>query len=212
MFTIYPWRKARQKDRLQICLKTVYNDKGVYAARYIKYRGLRKWAVWSLGYWRSFLIGINSFFSRDITSYWSFSVVRRRKTLQILAAIVKLTLYSCFAPCFSSTVWFIIVSVMLYASSLAHISCFTYSGLYAWKLLSPMVYFSFLNEDSIFHLALYKVLIRSAGNSSRGNRKQLPDPQSVCNLLCGCLPKLFSNGFGPVWLWHQYRRIPYLEN
>ena len=57
---------------------------------------------------------------------------------------------------------------MLYASSLAHISCFTYSGLYAWKLLSPMVYFSFLNEDSMFHLALYKVLIRSTGNSSRG--------------------------------------------
>ena len=26
MFTIYPWRKARQKDRLQICLKTDYND------------------------------------------------------------------------------------------------------------------------------------------------------------------------------------------
>lgn len=23
------------------------------------------------------------------------------------------------------------------------------------------------------------------------NRKQLPDQQSVCNLLCGCLPKLF---------------------
>ena len=40
--------------------------------------------------------------------------------------------------------------------------------LYAWKLLSPMVYFSFLNEDSMFHLALYKVLIRSTGNSSRG--------------------------------------------
>ena len=168
MFTIYSWRKAWQEDRLQICLKTDYNDIGVYAARYIKYRGLRKWAVWSLGYWRSFLIGINSFFSRDITSYWSFSVVRRRKTLQIWAAIVKLTLYSYFGPCFSSTVWFIIVSVMLYASSLAHISCFTYSGLYAWKLLSPMVYFSFLNEDSMFHLALYKVLIRSTGNSSRG--------------------------------------------
>ena len=31
-----------------------------------------------------------------------------------------------------------------------------------------MVYFSFLNEDSIDHLALYKVLIRSTGNSSRG--------------------------------------------
>lgn len=43
-------RKARQKDRLQICLKVDYNDKGVYAARYIKYRGLRKWAVWSLEY------------------------------------------------------------------------------------------------------------------------------------------------------------------
>ena len=40
--------------------------------------------------------------------------------LQIWAAIVKLILYSCFVPCFSSTVWFIIVSVMLYASSLAH--------------------------------------------------------------------------------------------
>lgn len=116
MFTIYLWRKVRQKDRLQICLKTDYNDKGVYVARYIKYRGLRKWAVWSLGYWRSFLIGINSFFSRYITSYWSFSVVRWRKTRQIWTAIVKLTLYSCFVPCFvpcfSSTVWFIIVSVM----------------------------------------------------------------------------------------------------
>lgn len=50
----------------------------------------------------------------------------------------------------------------VYATSLAHISCFTYSGLYAWKYLSPMAYFSFLNEDSMFHLALYKVLIRSA--------------------------------------------------
>ena len=47
-------------------------------------------------------------------------MVRRRKTLQIWAAIVKLTLYSCFDPCFSTTVWFIIVSVMLYAISLAH--------------------------------------------------------------------------------------------
>ena len=102
-------------------------------------------------------------FSRDITSYLSFFVVRRRQTLQIWAAIVKLILYSCFVPCFSSTVWFIIVSVMLYASSLAPISCFTYSGLYAWKLLNPMVYFSFLNEDSMNHLALYKVLMRSAG-------------------------------------------------
>ena len=156
MFTIYSWKKAPQKDSLQICLKTDYNDKGVYAARYIKYRGLRKWAVWSLGYWRSFLMGINSFFNRDITSYWSFSVVRRRKTLQIWAAIVKLTLYSCFVPCFSSTVWFIIVSVMLYARSLAHISCLMYSGLYAWKLLNPMVCFSFLNEDSMDHLALYR--------------------------------------------------------
>lgn len=78
---------------------------------------------------------------------------------------INVNQYVAFVPCFSSTVWFIIVSVMLYASSLAYISCFMYSGLYAWKLLSPMVYFSFLNEDSMDHLALYKVLIRSAGNS-----------------------------------------------
>lgn len=41
-------------------------------------------------------------------------------------------------------------------------------GLYAWKLLNPMVYLSFLKEDSILQRALYKILIRSAGNSSRG--------------------------------------------
>ena len=54
-----------------------------YAARYIKYRGFRKCAVWRRGYCRSFRIGISSFVSRDITSMESFSVFGRRKTLQI---------------------------------------------------------------------------------------------------------------------------------
>ena len=34
----------------------------------IKYRGLRKWAVWSLEYCRLFLIGINSIFSNCLFS------------------------------------------------------------------------------------------------------------------------------------------------
>ena len=123
----YLWHN--QKNRLHICLSKSYNDKDVYVARYMKYRGFRKWAVWSLGYRRSFRIGINSFCSRDITSYWSFPVVIRRKTLQICAAIVKLTLYSCFVSCVSSTVQFIMVSVMLYAIRFAHISCSIYCGL-----------------------------------------------------------------------------------
>lgn len=59
------------------------DETAIYAARYIKYRGFRKCAVWSLGYCRSFRMGISSFFSSDITSMESFSVVRRRKTLQI---------------------------------------------------------------------------------------------------------------------------------
>ena len=37
--------QTRQKDRLRICLSKSYNDKDVYAARYMKYRGFRKWAV-----------------------------------------------------------------------------------------------------------------------------------------------------------------------
>ena len=47
------------------------------------------------------------------------------------------------------TVRLIRVSVMLYAISFAHISCLMYSGLYAWKLLKPMVYFSLRKEPSI---------------------------------------------------------------
>lgn len=33
---------TRQKNRLHICLSMSYNDKDVYAARYMKYRGFRK--------------------------------------------------------------------------------------------------------------------------------------------------------------------------
>ena len=35
-------------------------------------------------------------------------------------------------------------------------------------MLRPMVYFSFLNEDSIPHLESYNALICSGWNSSRG--------------------------------------------
>ena len=38
---------------------------------------------------------------------------------------------------------------MLDVISLAQISCLTYSDLHAWKLLSPMVYFSLRNDVSI---------------------------------------------------------------
>ena len=84
-----------------------------YEARYIKYRGLRKCAVCSLGYWRSLRIGINSLQSSFITSTESFFVVRRRKALHIWAATLKFTLYVCFvSPCFT-TVWLISVFVIL---------------------------------------------------------------------------------------------------
>ena len=36
---------VREKDRLCICLLKSYNDTDVYAARYMKYRGFRKWTV-----------------------------------------------------------------------------------------------------------------------------------------------------------------------
>lgn len=42
------------------------------------------------------LYGNQFFFSKDITSMESFSVVRRRKTLQMRATILKFTLYSHF--------------------------------------------------------------------------------------------------------------------
>lgn len=64
-----------------------------------------------------------------------------------------MTLYSCFVSCFSSTVRFIIVSVMLYARSLAH-------------------------------LALYMVLMRSAGNSSRGRLVTMHSYVAVCVNVC----------------------------
>ena len=82
-----------------------------------------------LGNWRSFRMGISSFCSRSITLYWSFSVAGRRKTLQICAAMVKFTLYSCFVSFFSMTAQLTSISVMLYAIRFAHISCLTYSGL-----------------------------------------------------------------------------------
>ena len=124
----------------------------LYAARYIKYRGFRKCAVWRRGYWRSFRTGISSFWSSDITSIRSSPVRMRRETLQICAAILKFTLYSCLVWPWLITVRLIRVSVMLYAISFAHISCLMYSGLYAWKLLNPIVYFSLRKEPSMAHL------------------------------------------------------------
>ena len=99
----------------------------------------------------SWVLGVHSdrdqfFFSRNInTSYWSFRG-QTEKDLQIWAAIVKLTLYSYFVPCFSSTVWFIIVSVMLYASSSLPIFPVSRIRVYIHGNTSLMVYFSFLNE------------------------------------------------------------------
>ena len=116
IFVIFWRKKTWQISRFTPASKKSIIDMdeiAFYAARYIKYRGLRKCAVFNLGYWRSFRIGINSLQSRFITSMESFSVVRRRKTLQLWAATLKFTLYSCFVvPCFT-TVWLISVSVML---------------------------------------------------------------------------------------------------
>lgn len=140
----------------------------LYTARYIKYRGFRKCAVWRRGYCRSFRTGISSFWSSDITSIRSPSVCGRRETLQICAAMLKFTLYSCLVwPCFLIT-WLIRVSVRLYAVSFAHISCLMYSGLYAWKLFNPIVYFSLRKEPSMAHLEKYRSFIRCGGNSSGG--------------------------------------------
>ena len=66
------------------------------------------------------------------------------------------------------TVRLIRVSVMLYAISFAHISCLMYSGLYAWKLLKPMVYFSLRKEPS---MAYAKVRIISKERTGGGLNK-----------------------------------------
>ncbi len=97
-------------------------------------------------------MGISSFCSRSITLYRSFSVARRRKTLQICAAMVKFTLYSYLVSFFSMTAQLTSISVMLYAIRFAHISCLTYSGaLAAVKSTKkqPYFYYKYLDLKNI---------------------------------------------------------------
>ena len=97
--------------QIYICLKNdiIDVDETAYAARYIKYRGFRKCAVWSLGYLRSFRTGFSSFWSSAVTSMDSFFVQKQRKTLQICAAMLNFTQYSYLVfPCVTM-VWLTIV-------------------------------------------------------------------------------------------------------